>query len=74
MLIRRSDTRILSKSSLKNNITTGSWKQMTKDRAKCRGRFRKAVGEYEAKRISEAEQKRAQRRARATAPLTELSP
>ena len=43
------------------------------DRAKWRGLIRRGAGEYEAKRITEAEQKRAQRKAKAKAPPTELS-
>ena len=35
--------------------------------------MKRGAGEYEAKRISEAEQKRAQRKARAKASPTELS-
>ena len=46
---------------------------MAQDRTKWRGLIKRGAGEYEAKRISEAEQKRAQRRARAKAPPTELS-
>ena len=38
-----------------------------------RGLIRRGAGEYEAKRISEAKQKRAQRKARAKASPTELS-
>ena len=38
-----------------------------------RGLIRRGAGEYEAKRISEAEQKRAQWKARAKASPTELS-
>ena len=57
------------KASLKDfNIQTESW-----DRTKWRGRIKRGAGEYEAKRISEAEQKRAQRKARAKASPTELS-
>ena len=72
MVVRRSDTRI-PKASLKDfNIPTESWEQIAQDRTKWRGLVRRGAGEYEAKRISEAEQKRAQRKARARAP-TELS-
>ena len=39
----------------------------------CRGLIKRGAGEYEAKRISEAEQKRTQRKARAKASPTELS-
>ena len=62
------------KASLKDfNIPTESWEQIAQDRAKGRGLIRRDASEYEAKRISEAEQKRAQRKARAKASLTELS-
>ena len=62
------------KASLKEfNIPTESWEQIVQDRAKWRGLIRRGASEYEAKRISEAEQKRAQRKARAKAPPTELS-
>ena len=43
------------------------------DRTKWRGLIKKRAGEYEAKRISEAEQKPAQWKARAKASPTELS-
>ena len=55
------------------NIPTESWEQTAQDRAKWRGLIRRGASEYETKRISEAEQKRAQRKARAKASLTELS-
>ena len=62
------------KASLKDfNIPTESWEQIAQDRTKWRGLIRRGAGEYEAKRISEAEQKRAQRKARAKASPTELS-
>ena len=62
------------KASLKDfNIQTESWEQIVQDRAKWRGLIRRGASEYEAKRISEAEQKRAQRKARAKASPTELS-
>ena len=62
------------KASLKDfNIPTESWEQIAQDRTKCRGLIKRGAGEYEAKRISEAEQKRAQRKARAKASPTELS-
>ena len=65
------DTR---KASLKDfNIPTESWEQIAQDRAKWRGLIRRGASEYEVKRISEAEQKRAQRKARAKASPTELS-
>ena len=56
------------KASLKDfNIPTESWEQIAQDRTKWRGLIKRGAGEYEAKRISEAEQKRAQRKARAKA-------
>ena len=62
------------KASLKDfNIPTESWEQIAQDRTKWRGLIRRGAGEYEAKRISEAEQKRAQRKARAKASSAELS-
>ena len=62
------------KASLKDsNIPTESWEQIAQDRTKWRGLIRRGAGDYEAKRISEAEQKRAQRKARAKASQTELS-
>ena len=65
------------KASLKDlNIPTESWEQITQiaqDRTKWRGLIRRGAGEYEAKRTSEAERQRAQRKARAKASPTELS-
>ena len=62
------------KASLKDfNIPTESWKQIAQDRAKWRDLIRRGAGEYKAKRISEAEQKRAQRKARGQESQTELS-
>ena len=62
------------KASLKDfNILTESCEQIAQDRTKWRGLIRRGAGEYEAKRISEVEQKRAQRKARAKASPTELS-
>ena len=62
------------KASLKDcNIPTESWEQVAQDQAKWRGPIRRGGSEYEAKRISEAEQKRAQRKVRAKASPTELS-
>ena len=54
------------------SIPTESWEKIAQDRAKWRGLIRRDAGEYEAKRISEAEQKRAQRKAKAKASPTEL--
>ena len=49
------------KASLKDfNIPTELWEQIAQDRAKWRGLIRRGTSEYEAKRISKAEQKRAQ--------------
>ena len=45
------------KASLKDfNIPTESWEQIAQDRTKWRGLIKRGAGEYEAKRISEAEQ------------------
>ena len=44
------------------NIQTESWEQIAQDRTKWRGLVRRDAGKYEAKRISEAEQKRAERK------------
>ena len=58
------------KTSLKDfNIPTESWEQIAQDRTKWRGLIRRGAGEYEAKRISEAEQKRGQQKANATGSL-----
>ena len=65
---------IVYNASLKDfNIPTESWEQIAQDRTKWRGLIKRGAGEYEAKRISETEQKRAQRKARAKASPTELS-
>ena len=62
------------KASLKDfNIPTESWEQIAQDRTKWRGLIKRGAGEYEAKRISEAEQKHVQRKARAKASPTEFS-
>ena len=62
------------KASLKDfSIPTKSWEQTAQDRTKWRGLIKRGAGEYEAKRISEAEQKRAQRKARAKASLSRIS-
>ena len=57
------------KTSLKDfNIPTEFWEPITQDRAKWRGLIRRGASEYEAKKkkkVSEAEQKRAQRKTRA---------
>ena len=53
------------KASLKDfNIPTESWEEIAQDRTKWRGLIRRGAGEYEAKIISEAAQKRAQWKAR----------
>ena len=47
------------KASFKDfNIPTESWEQIAHDRTKGRGLIRRGAGEYEAKQIREAEQKR----------------
>ena len=62
------------KASLKDfNVPTESWEQIAQDQTKWRGLIRRGAGEYKAKRISEAEQKHAQQKARAKASPTELS-
>ena len=71
--VKRSDTRTPSNSLKGFNIPTESWEQIAQDRTKWRGLIKRGAGEYEAKRISEAEQKIAQRKARAKASPTELS-
>ena len=75
MVVGRSDTRTPSKPPLKTSPYQQSWEQIAQDRTKWRGliKIKRGAGEYEAKRISEAEQKRAQRKARAKASPTELS-
>ena len=55
------------------NIPKESWEQIAQDRTKWRGLIRRGASEYEAKRISEAEQKSAQRKTRAKASPKELS-
>ena len=62
------------KASLKDfSIPTESWEQIAQDQTKWRGVVSRGADEYEAKRISEAEQKRAQRKPRPKASPTELS-
>ena len=56
---RQKDTHKASLEDFK--IPTESWAQIAQDRANWRGVIRRGAGEYETKRISEAEQKRAQR-------------
>ena len=49
------------KASLKNfNLPAEMWEQIAENRAKWQGLIRKGAGEYEGKRLSNAEQKRAQ--------------
>ena len=61
------------KDSVKDfNIPTESWEPIALDLAKWHCLIRRGASEYEAKRISEAEQKRSQRKARAKASPTEL--
>ena len=67
MVVRRSDTRTPSKPPLK----TSTYQRSHGNRL--RGLIKREAGEYEAKKISEAEQKRAQWKARAKASPTELS-
>ena len=68
---QRKPCRDTLKASLKDfNIPTESWEQIAQDRTKWRGLIKRGAGEYEAKRISETEQKRAQRKARAKALIT----
>ena len=51
------------KASLKDfNIPTESWEQTAQDRTNWRGLIKRGACEYKAKRISEAEQKRAQQK------------
>ena len=71
IVVRRNNTRTPSKPPLKTS--TQSWEQIAQDRAKWPGLIRRDAGENEAKRISKAKQKRAQRKARAKASPTELS-
>ena len=73
VVVRRSDKRSPSMPPLNTNIPTESWEQIAQDRTKWRGLIRRGAGEYEAKRISGAEQKHAQRKAKAKASPTELS-
>ena len=74
MVVRRSDTRTPSKPPLNTSTYQQSHgNRFAQDRTKWRGFIRRSAGEYEAKRISEAEQKRAPRKARAKASATELS-
>ena len=62
------------KASLKDfNIPTESWEHIAQERTKWRALIRRGACEYEAKIISDAEQKRAQRKARAKASPAELS-
>ena len=73
MVVRRSDTRTPSKPSLKTStyqLSHGN--RLHKIVQSGEASYKKGAGEYEAKRISEAEQKRAQRKARAEASPTEL--
>ena len=58
MVVRRSNRRTPSKPLLKTS--TESWEQIAQDQAKWHDLIRKGIGEYKAKRISEAEQKCAQ--------------
>ena len=63
MVVKRSDTRTPSTPPLKTfNIPTELWEQIAQDRTKWQGLVRRGAGEYEAKRIGEAEQKHTQRK------------
>ena len=73
MVVRRSDTKTHSKPPLKTSTYQQSWEQIAQDRSKWRGLIKRGAGEYEAKRNNEAEQRRAQRKARGKASPTELS-
>ena len=66
-----------TRTTLKPPLKTSTYQQsegeqISLDRAKWRGLIRWSAGEYKAKRTSEAEQKCAQRKARAKASLAEL--
>ena len=74
MVVRRSDTRTPSKPPLKTSTYQQSYgNRLHKIVQSGEAFIKRGAGEYEAKRISEAEQKRAQRQARAKASPTELS-
>ena len=63
----------LKASHIQTSTYQQSWEQIAQDQAKWQGLIRKGAGEYEAKRISKSEQKRAQLKARAKASPKELS-
>ena len=73
MVVRRSDTRTPSKPPLKTSTYQQSHGNRLHKIVQWRDLIKKGAGEYEAKRISEAEQKHAQWKARAKASPTELS-
>ena len=74
MVVIRSDTRTPSKPPLKTSTYQQSHgNRLHKIVQSGEASKKKGAGEYEAKRISKAEQKRAQRKARAKASPTELS-
>ena len=74
MVVRRSDTRTPSKPPLKTSTYQQSHgNRLHKIIQSGEASIRRGAGEYEAKRISEAEQKCAQRKTRAKASPTELS-
>ena len=54
-VVRRRDIRTPSKPPLDFNIPTELWEQIAQDQTKWGGLIRKGAGEYESKRISEAE-------------------
>ena len=74
MVVRGSNTRTPSKPPLRTSIPIESWEQIAQARSKSRGLIRKGSGKYEAKPVSESEQKRVQRKARAQALPTAFFP
>ena len=73
MMVRRSDTKTPSKPPLNTSSTCQQSHGNRLHRIEQSGLIRRCAGEYEAKRISEPEQKCAQRKARAKTSPTELS-
>ena len=73
MVVRRSDRRTPSKPPLKTSTYQLSHANKLHKIIQSGELIKRGAGEYEAKRISKAEQKRAQRKARAKASPTELS-
>ena len=72
MVVRRRDTRIPSKAHLVQHTNRVMGTDCTGS-SKWQGLMKMGASKYEAKGISEAEQKRAQRKARTKASPTELS-